>query len=126
MKLRNKKTGEIIDLDEWSFDTYDDMFYLARGDAEGDNIEYFKSFADFMSKYEDYKPAEPLIKDEKIRKAMKVWARLNEVEEVTFDEYWHSFRDTDMVISFLFSFRDFDCLEDGKSYTIAELCGEEE
>ena len=73
-----------------------------------------------------HKPAEPLIKDEKIRKAIRVWARLNVVKEVTFDEYWHSFRDMDMVISFLFSFRDFDCLEDGKTYTIAELCGEEE
>lgn len=54
MKLRNRKTGEIIDLDEWSFDTYNNMFCIARGDAEGDNIEYFKSFADFNSKYEDY------------------------------------------------------------------------
>ena len=115
MKLRNKKTGEIIEYDE-------EVIYYRKLTPNGheDWTPYHPE------DWEDYVPAEPLIKDEKIRKAIRVWARLNVVKEVTFDEYWHSFRDMDMVISFLFSFRDFDCLEDGKTYTIAELCGEEE
>ena len=119
MRLRNKETGEIteatITVCKWTSD-YEDLLT----EAEYENI------SDVMRDWEDYKPKEPLIKDEKIRKAVRAWARTNEVKEVMFDKYWHSFRDADMAISFLFSFRDFDCLEDGKTYTIAELCGEEE
>lgn len=119
MKLRNKKTGEIKEFDVLGgFMLSDDYPNLYTEDKT------YNSLAEFNEEWEDCK--ETLIKDEKIRKAMKVWARLNNVKEVAFDEYWHSFRDVDMVISFLFTFRDFDCLEDGKRYTIAELCGEEE
>ncbi len=113
MKLRNKKTGEIIEIDKINF-------------VFNDGYAPFSSLRILNAYWEDYTQKEPLIKDEKIRKAIKVWARLNDVKEVMFDEYWHCFRDVDMVISFLFTFRDFDCLEDGKTYTIAELCGEEE
>lgn len=53
MKLRNKKTGEIGN------------FALVR--AIGD-INY-TSLAELNEEWEDYEPKEPLIKDEKIRKA---------------------------------------------------------
>lgn len=129
MKLRNKKTGEIIDLDEWSFDTYNDMFYLARGDAEGDNIEYFKSFADFMSKYEDYTPAEPPIKDEKIRKAVRAWAEAGGIEKVLSygDYFWIGFRSTNAESYWKFecNYTDASEFQEHEEYTIAELCGEE-
>ena len=131
MRLRNKKTGKIWHMPRLRQPTVqeDDISFFAciseHGCSRGELFSY-KTLDELNEDWGDYKPAEPLIKDEKIRKAIKVWARLNEVKEVMFDEYWHSFRDVDMVISFLFSLRDFDCLEDGKTYTIAELCGEEE
>lgn len=73
-------------------------------------------------------PKEPLIKDEKIRKAVRAWAEASETETVEYDKYWVSFRRDDKTIGF----KDVDrCmgffgLEDGKDYTIDELCGEEE
>lgn len=76
-------------------------------------------------------PAEPLIKDEKIRKAVRAWAEACDFTRIYFDEYHNAFRNINDVgfttISFL---KDADeqilPLEDGKTYTIAELCGEEE
>ena len=107
MKLRNKKTGEIVE--SWAFVS-----------------AKYNSLTELNEEWEDYKPAKPLIKNDKIRETIKVWAKVNKVKEVLFDKYWYSFRDMDLVISFLFSFKDLDGLEDGKTYTIAELCGEEE
>lgn len=47
MKLRNKKTGEVIILIDHTFDNYN-------------------SLAELCAEWEDYKPQEPRIKDEKI------------------------------------------------------------
>lgn len=83
---------------------------------------------DTMDYEPDSKPAEPLIKYEKIRKAVRVWAEANEIETVNYDSYWVSFRRDDKSISF----KDEDkCLGlyglgNDKVYTITELCGEEE
>jgi hypothetical protein len=125
MKLRNKKTGKIknvcLVMDKNKIAVVVANMPLCGNSVSGE----YNSLAELNEEWEDA-PAEPLIKDEKIRKAVRAWASSNEVKEVLFDEHWHSFRDVDMVISFLFSYRDFDCLEDGKTYTIAELCGEEE
>lgn len=52
---------------------------------------------------------EPLIKDEKIRKAVRAWAEAN--------------GDT---ITFVYGHKRLNYLSDHKTYTIAELCGEEE
>ena len=63
MKLRNKKTGEIIEysisLNQWSED--DQEWYL---------FGNYESIDELKEEWEDYKPAEPLIEDEKIRKAL--------------------------------------------------------
>ena len=86
----------------------------------------------------DYEPdselAEPLIKDEKIRKAVRAWAEANEVfgastyKTCNDGDYWYirAFNDTERHI-------DIDLYGDlprelmhRKYYTIAELCGEEE
>lgn len=71
---------------------------------------------------------EPLIKDEKIRKAILAWAEANEIETVEYDEYWVSFRRDDKTISFKDEDRclGFHGLENSRDYTIDELCGEEE
>lgn len=71
---------------------------------------------------------DPLIKDEKIRKAVRAWAEANGIETVKYDEYWVSFRRDDKTISFKDEDRclGFYELENSEDYTITELCGEEE
>lgn len=69
---------------------------------------------------------EPLIKDEKIRKAVRAWADANNITQVSHDAGWNALRCTDFVIAFDYDFDRHDGLKDMKSYTIAELCGEEE
>lgn len=78
--------------------------------------------------FEEIKPAEPLIKDEKICEAVRAWAEANEIDTVQYDEYWVSFRRDDKTISFKDEDRrlGFYELENSRDYTIDELCGEEE
>ena len=63
MKLRNKKTGDIA------------VGYVMVGIQNNEKypnpIEYhtYGSIAELNEEWEDYKPVEPLIEDEKIRKA---------------------------------------------------------
>lgn len=66
MKLRNKKTGEIKKM--WK-----DNICLSFGDC---NKVYY-SIAELNADWEDVAPKEPLIKDEKIRKAVRAWAEAN-------------------------------------------------
>ena len=75
--------------------------------------------------FEEIKPAEPLIKDEKIRKAVRAWAEANDITEINVAssgyELWGGI--DDWCIHFGGNpFKDIKPLK----YTIAELCGEEE
>jgi hypothetical protein len=125
MKLRNKKTGEIIIPTDYTFATYDD------GIKYGHHIYY--SLAEFNEDWEDYKPAEPLIKDEKVRKAVRAWADANVHTLIQYNIakdclYFLSGTDySDTSISISFDEVDvFKELEHRRTYTLAELCGEEE
>lgn len=125
MKLRNKKTGEVVEpLSSGPIDLY---FYS--NEHEGKDMvdrKTYQSLAELNSEWEDYKPTEPLIKNEKIRKAVRAWAEANEITQVSHDACWNAFRCSDFVIAFDYDFDRHDGFEDMKSYTIAELCGEEE
>lgn len=73
-------------------------------------------------------PKEPLIKDEKIRKAVRAWAEAIEANEVVISYSRHDFlkiidvnADSDICFDYELGYT-FN--ED--TYTIAELCGEEE
>ena len=115
MKLRNKKTGEIV--------------------VCGEGIIEFKTFgcknlAEFLeSGWEDYTPAEPLIKDEKIRKAVRAWAEACKIESddaimisdlaPAFTRFYTSMYEIDIKTESSLG------LDEHKDYTIAELCGEE-
>ena len=72
---------------------------------------------------------EPLIKDEKIRKAIRAWAEANEISQAQFDRYTSGFSASDAGHNLL-SMISFDgfvfMFVDGEYYTIDELCGEEE
>lgn len=77
-------------------------------------------------------PKEPLIKDEKVRKAVRAWADANNINsrhyyenDVKFNSLEHELTWIDTSIQFN-EFVALEGLEDGKRYTIAELCGEEE
>ena len=71
---------------------------------------------------------EPLIKDEKIRKAVRAWAEINAIRRVSYVTDSRSCRLTDLMENYDYCI-DFvgwiPTLNDMKSYTIAELCGEE-
>lgn len=80
------------------------------------------------AKLEAEMPKEPLIKDEKIRKAVRAWAEVNSIKEAMYAER------PDRSLCLLVDMGDDDynidfvgwipTLKDGKSYTIPELCGE--
>lgn len=119
MRLRNKKTGQ-----EGNFIINKDHFEC----VDLDCVPLYFSLSELLDEWEDYTPKEPLIKDEKIRKAVRAWAEANEIETVEYDEYWVSFRRDDKTIGFKdeYSRLGFYKLENSRDYTIDELCGEEE
>ena len=127
MRLRNKKTGEIVEpLSSGPIDLY---FYPNEHESKAmiSRMTY-KSLAELNDDWEDYKPAEPLIKDEKIRKAVRAWAEANEISQAQFDRYISGFSasDDEHNILSMISFDGFVFMfVDGKIYTIDELCGEE-
>ena len=106
MKLRNKKTGEVQD-SEKLFSCYESLKELS---------EY----------WEDYTPKQPIIKDEKIRKAVRAWAEAFKIEKVYFDAKMLRFYDrkSKFIISVGYPIIGIWDKKDG--YTLAELCGEEE
>lgn len=124
MRLRNKITNKICDAE-----AREDGIYVKTnfGDGEkwhkyglgclGDNWEYY------------VKPKEPLIKDEKIRKAIRAWAEACCIELI---EITHSRKS---ILRAMDAITDNDeiCINreigqilDEKVYNIDELCGEEE
>lgn len=126
MKLCNKKTGDIVEV------LTDSIAVNVLRDKE-DITGYYTSLAELNEEWEDYTPAEPLIKDEKIRKAVRAWADTNGIDKkVEYNAY-----SSDGSCSFVFTYKggeaelllDFryiiDNLKSGKYYTIAELCGED-
>ena len=116
MKLRNKTTGLIETVRCIKVDALTGM-------------EVFKSIAELNECWEDYTPKEPLIKDEKIRKAVRAWADVSGIEKVeSYGEYfWIGFvsENTPSLWKFECNYIDASEFEYGKRYTIAELCGEE-
>ena len=123
MKLRNKKTGDAVYVD----------FQIPLSNSDKVLGAYsVTSLKELNEDFEDYMPVEPLIKDEKIRKAVRAWAEAVGGSPVCFYE------DTGYEgVGRLKIYREgypavFDLghqlydLELDSQYTIAELCGEEE
>lgn len=137
MRLRNKETGEIVNF--LSLDLVDDdeieFTYVQASGHE--NAWSYRSLEKFKDEWEDYMPKEPLIKDEKIRKAVRAWAEANSYgkdEVYEFEDFstgwksWsleHKVNGDDNEIHFNGGI-DFDKVEHQGYYTIDELCGEEE
>lgn len=132
MKLRNKKTGKIWHMPRLRQPTVqeDDISFFAcigeHGCSRGELFSY-KSLAELNEDWEDYKPAEPLIKDEKIRKAVRAWWET--VPDVITDKRVLYKNNQDLAVGVYSIYCGAiypETLEVGKMYTIAELCGEEE
>lgn len=123
MKLKNRKTGKITEIEEVNLVVMDDERDCYESFAE------YHSLAELNADWEDYGPKDPLIKDEKIRKAVRAWAEANEISQAQFDRYTSGFSASDDGHNLL-SMISFDgfvfMFVDGKYYTIDELCGEEE
>lgn len=112
MKLRNKKTGEIKSIEEIIRDAFlsNELDSLKNIDANWEDVE------------------EPLIKDEKIRKAVRAWSEVNGIhncDHLRYDRGCQSLSDIYTRNEISFNYR-FEALDDGKEYTITKLCGEEE
>ena len=70
--------------------------------------------------------AEPLIKDDKIRKAVRAWAEANNTERVAIQNSYCLSAEGDENENIVFAFPIFKDIDYDVSYTITELCGEEE
>lgn len=122
MYLRNKKTGEVVD---WSF-----VGPTAIKEYEGKDVllerERYESIEEFISEWEDYVPKEPLIRDEKIRKAVRAWANAQGLTELYLASNGYEIYGgiDDWVMQF--KGEPFPFADKNEVYTIAELCGEEE
>lgn len=122
MKLREKKTGKVRTFD---FVVISDDY---RKDGELTkfsspfHILVCRSIEQLNEEWEDYKPKEPLIKDEKIRKAVRAWAEANDIERV-----WHEYSSSWLRGNGLKIEMENEVVDlEQKNYTIDELCGEEE
>ena len=124
MKFRNRKTGKVTEIEEINL-----VVWNAERDCY-ESFEEYHSLAKLNEEWEDCKPKEPHIKDEKIRKAVRAWAKYCGIRKVLYAERPNKtlccFTDMgkdDFAIEFAGSI---SSLKDGEVYTITELCGEEE
>ena len=125
MKLRNKKTGEIVERS--SIVTL--RYKISSSSSSLVEAEEFGSIEQLNEEWADYESAKPLIKDEKIRKAVRAWADANDIEGgITYlgDGEFRSYLNTTIDFAILVDEHRFDLLKKGEYYTITELCGEEE
>lgn len=123
MKLRNKKTGDAVYVD----------FQIPLSNNDKVLGAYsVTSLKELNESFEDYAPKEPLIKDEKIRKAVRAWAEANNFKPYAKIVYgcgeydgisitWLREEETNREIHFPLC----NIGDDGEN-TIEELCGEEE
>lgn len=124
MKLRNKKTEEIVDV----YNIYISKRVEDDSLTSHENvIRSFDSIAELNEELEDYKPTVPLIKDEKIRKAVRAFWEA--IPDVVPDKRILYKKNQDLAVGIYSIYCGAiypETLEVGKMYTITELCGEVE
>lgn len=136
MRLRNKKTGEVFDAlirergcaGSYSIIVCDIKSYehsKSTLNATHFVLGEYNSLAELNEEWKDYIPAEPLIKDEKVRKAVRAWAEVNEIGGCVCKEEIHCIT-FETERGMFISFENADPIPPEGNYTIDELCGEEE
>lgn len=156
MRLRNKKTGEIgrLYFDHQLIDPKTGTYAIVIQHRDKLGYEAFANYftlAELNKEWEDYEPAESLIKNEKIRKAIRAWLSIQEqpIKSVSvmcvkdhdgfFCYHLYGYIDEARIVdgkavvnknltSIDFEFRSKEGVkyDERRDYTIAELCGEEE
>ena len=132
-KLRNKNTGVIVKFLSLELVDEDEIEFTYELPSGHEKAWSYSSLEKFKEEWEIYKPAEPLIKDSKIRKAVRAWAEINDICGAEYGQNagasWFVFKDykgREMTnIGFLNRWA-LSKSENGKAHTITELCGEEE
>lgn len=127
MKLRNKKTGEIVELVRIEI-TDDRWIRLDCRQRNGvEHCVFYRSLVELNDEWMDYTPRKPLIKDKKLRKVVRTWAEIAQSEHVQYDDsYRMLYTQSDFTRQYSISFPMGLELDEMTDYTIAELCGEEE
>ena len=111
MKLRNKKTGEIWEI----------------GKVLTNDFPSYETLSQINAEFEDYAPAEPLIKDEKIRKAVRAWWET--IPDTITDKRVLYKKNQDLAVGVYTIYCGAiypETLEIGKMYDITELCGDKD
>lgn len=133
MKLKNKKTGEVVE----SFKNGPiDLYFYPNKREEKDMVDRktYQSLAELNEDWEDYKPAEPIINETDVRHILKLWASTNhiphnsnEIEVCLIDSQKGTITQfySDGLYAHFWGKVAPDAIS-GKCYTIDELCGEEE
>ena len=119
MKLRNKKTGEIIKDAQYRNYSTKDGFVISTAIGKYS----YKSLKEFCEDWEDYNPTRPHIDDEEIREIIRAWADVNDAMILKYNDDENSLDD---IYRNTITFNKGLGLEDGRKYTIPELCGEAE
>lgn len=123
MKLRNKKTGEIVTKIDVSQDQ--SGIWVLENEPR-----FYHSLAELNEEWEDYAPDKPLIEDEAKRSVFKAWAETlgHDLERADFkyDAERNSFNchAADSTIEFA-NGEGINCV-DREIYAFRVLCGEEE
>ena len=132
MKLRNKKTGEVAEIYLDNYTATNNIVSVClkvKDDVSPDGYKYIASYTnlvELLEEWEDYVPEKPRIEDEKVRKLVGDWAKINGIKEVDYlilGAGLSVFGYDDIEINFTFQV---EGVVDDKRYTITELCGEEE
>lgn len=145
MKFLNKATGEICEAE-----AREDGIYLRANWS--DEEKWFKYELDLLASGWEYyvKPKEPLIKDEKIRKAVRAWWAIQEnplrdasvlctdysgvaghkdhdgFHNYCIYGYVDSSQNNRTAVDFEFRTKTYFDYDRNRDYTLEELCGEEE
>lgn len=116
--IKDKITGRKIKIS--CITIFDENFL-----GDGVSLDEFDSIKDLTTRYTDYEPSEPLIKDEKIRKAVRAWAEAQGLTEVYCASNGYEIYGgvDDWVMQF--KGEPFPFADKNRLYTIDELCGEE-
>ena len=124
MKLRNKKTGEKV-LVDFTAEVVSPLECI--GELCPRRYITFSSIKKLNEEWEDYNPPEPLIKDEKIRKAVRAWWETipNEITDKRI--IYKKNQDLAVGVYSIYCGAIYpQSLKVGKMYTITELCGVED
>lgn len=129
-KLRNKKAGVIVNFLSLELVDEDEIEFTYVLPSGREKAWSYSSLEKFKEEWEIYKPTEPLIKDEKIRKAVRAWLEANDLEGATYytsSHYWYlrAFNDREQGIDFWLNWENKPNLIENKYYTKTELCGED-